>query len=174
METINEGATKGARIIRALGLYSYNATQNHKQAFNLNDSITNVVTLLWNKIKHKATLVNSIPEKLEIAGYEDELSQVWLNIINNALQASNTNCSILIGYEFKDNMHRITISNDGPKIPEDIISKIFDEFFTTKKRGEGTGLGLNIVRKIIDKHGGKISCTSDDKFTSFTIDLPIT
>ena len=111
---------------------------------------------------------------LEIAGYEDELSQVWLNIINNALQACNTNCSILIGYEFKDNMHRITISNDGPKIPEDIISKIFDEFFTTKKRGEGTGLGLNIVRKIIDKHGGKISCTSDDKFTSFTIDLPIT
>jgi PAS domain S-box-containing protein len=174
METINEGATKGARIIRALGLYSYNATQNHKQAFNLNDSITNVVTLLWNKIKHKATLVNSIPEKLEIAGYEDELSQVWLNIINNALQACNTNCSILIGYEFKDNMHRITISNDGPKIPEDIITKIFDEFFTTKKRGEGTGLGLNIVRKIIDKHGGKISCTSDDKFTSFTIDLPIT
>jgi PAS domain S-box-containing protein len=174
METINEGATKGARIIRALGLYSYNATQNHKQAFNLNDSITNVVTLLWNKIKYKATLVNSIPEKLEIAGYEDELSQVWLNIINNALQACNTNCSILIGYEFKDNMHRITISNDGPKIPEDIISKIFDEFFTTKKRGEGTGLGLNIVRKIIDKHGGKISCTSDDKFTSFTIDLPIT
>lgn len=174
METINEGATKGARIIRALGLYSYNATQNHKQAFNLNDSITNVVTLLWNKIKHKATLVNSIPEKLEIAGYEDELSQVWLNIINNALQACNTNCSILIGYEFKDNMHRITISNDGPKIPEDIIYKIFDEFFTTKKRGEGTGLGLNIVRKIIDKHGGKISCKSDDKFTSFTIDLPIT
>ncbi len=174
METINEGATKGARIIRALGLYSYNATQNHKQAFNLNESITNVVTLLWNKIKHKATLVNSIPEQLEIAGYEDELSQVWLNIINNALQACNTNCSILIGYEFKNNMHRITISNDGPKIPEDIISKIFDEFFTTKKRGEGTGLGLNIVSKIIDKHGGKISCTSDDKFTSFTIDLPIT
>ncbi|MFN5831146.1 MAG: hypothetical protein ACK46R_10380, partial [Bacteroidota bacterium] len=87
METINEGAVKGARIIRALGVYSYNSSQNQKHLFNLNDNINNVVTLLWNKIKNKATIINSIPEDLEISGYEDELSQVWLNIINNALQA---------------------------------------------------------------------------------------
>lgn len=173
METINEGAVKGARIIRALGVYSYNSSQNQKHLFNLNDNINNVVTLLWNKIKNKATIINSIPEDLEISGYEDELSQVWLNIINNALQACQTQCEILIGYERQDNVHLITLSNNGPKIPKDIIGRIFDEFFTTKRRGEGTGLGLNIVRKIVEKHGGEIFCTSDDNFTTFTIELPL-
>jgi signal transduction histidine kinase len=173
METINEGAVKGARIIRALGVYSYNSSQNQKHLFNLNDNINNVVTLLWNKIKNKATIINSIPEDLEISGYEDELSQVWLNIINNALQACQTQCEILIGYERQDNVHLITLSNNGPKIPKDIIGRIFDEFFTTKRRGEGTGLGLNIVRKIVEKHGGEIFCTSDDNFTTFTIKLPL-
>jgi signal transduction histidine kinase len=173
MGTINEGAVKGARIIRALGVYSYNSSQNQKHLFNLSDNINNVVTLLWNKIKNKATIINSIPEDLEISGYEDELSQVWLNIINNALQACQTHCEILIVYKRQDNAHLISLSNNGPKIPKDIIVRIFDEFFTTKRRGEGTGLGLNIVRKIVEKHGGEIFCTSDDNFTTFTIKLPL-
>ena len=173
MGTINEGAVKGARIIRALGVYSYNSSQNQKHLFNLSDNINNVVTLLWNKIKNKATIINSIPEDLEISGYEDELSQVWLNIINNALQACQTHCEILIVYKRQDNAHLISLSNNGPKIPKDIIGRIFDEFFTTKRRGEGTGLGLNIVRKIVEKHGGEIFCTSDDNFTTFTIKLPL-
>lgn len=173
LETINEGAVKSARIIRALGVYSYSSNQNQKMPFKLKESINNVITILWNKLKNKATLTNSIPEDVEINGYEDELSQVWLNIINNALQASLTSFEIQINYENQINSHLITISNNGPKIPKEIIGQIFDEFFTTKKRGEGTGLGLNIVRKIVEKHGGDIYCSSDDNLTTFSIKLPI-
>ena len=68
--------------------------------------------------------------------------------------------------------HEIIISNDGPRIPENIIDKLFDPFFTTKNKGEGTGLGLNIVKQIIEKHGGTIHVNSSEDLTSFIIQIP--
>ena len=125
----------------------------------------------WNKIKNNAIVINNVPENVYITGFEDELSQVWTNIINNALQASKNKCTISINYNFANNHHYISLSNNGPKISEEIIDKIFDEFFTTKKRGEGTGLGLNIVRSIVEKHQGKITCISNELLTTFEITL---
>lgn len=173
LKTINEGAIKSSKIIKALNVYSHGTDQLQQTQFNLKDNIENIIMLLWNKIKYHATVKNNIPENILITGFEDELSQVWTNIINNALQASNNKCNILIDHQQVNNRHLISISNDGPKIPEEVIDKIFDEFFTTKKRGEGTGLGLNIVKSIVEKHGGKIVCISNETNTTFTIDLPV-
>ena len=94
------------------------------------------------------------------------------NLVNNALQAANNKCDIHFNYSFKDQYHVIEVSNNGPQIPPAIIDKIFEPFFTTKARGEGTGLGLNIVRKIVEKQGGTISCSSTESLTVFTVTLP--
>jgi PAS domain S-box-containing protein len=174
LKTINEGAVKSGKIIRALNVYSHGTDQEQQTQFNLKENIDNIITLLSNKIKYHATVKNNIPENILLKGFEDELSQVWTNIINNALQASNNKCNIVIDYKNENNLHFISICNDGPKIPDIIIDKIFDEFFTTKKRGEGTGLGLNIVKSIVEKHHGKINCVSNEKNTIFTINLPVT
>ena len=173
LRTINDATLKSSRIIKALNNYSHSGEQYQMADFNLRESIDNVIAILWNKIKRGATIKNHLPEKLLVKGFEDELSQVWTNIINNALQAGVGSCNIEIHYQKQDHVHEISIENDGPRIPESVIDKIFDEFFTTKKRGEGTGLGLNIVKKIVEKHKGAIRCESQDKSTKFIITLPI-
>jgi len=172
LRTIHEGALKSSKIIKALNTYSHGSNQTEITQFDLKNNVENIITLFWNKIKYHATVKNNIPEAILLHGYEDELAQVWSNIINNALQASNNKCNITIDYTDDLNSHIISIQNDGPKIPDEVVDKIFDEFFTTKKRGEGTGLGLNIVKNIIEKHNGKITCTSSEKMTTFTITLP--
>ena len=101
------------------------------------------------------------------------MTQVWTNIINNALHASGNSCSIRFDYRETENDKIIEVSNNGPQIPPSIIDRIFDPFFTTKSRGEGTGLGLNIVHGIIEKHKGTIRCESDARSTTFIITLPL-
>jgi signal transduction histidine kinase len=139
----------------------------------LKENFENVETILWNRIKNGSNLVINIDDDLEIFGNPDEISQVWTNIINNAIQACDSKAEILIQYRKEDNYHTIIIENNGPKIPNEVINKIFDPFFSTKKRGEGTGLGLHIVKKIIDNHNGEIVCKSSDLSTQFIIKLPV-
>ena len=173
LKTIDEASIKSSKIIKALNIYSHGNALMQQTKFNLKDNIDTIITLLWNKIKNNAIVINNVPENVYITGFEDELSQVWTNIINNALQASKNKCTISINYKIDTNHHCISLSNNGPKISEEIIDKIFDEFFTTKKRGEGTGLGLNIVKSIVEKHHGKITCVSHDTLTTFEIKLPL-
>lgn len=172
IKTIGNGALKSSKIIKALNTYSHSVANEEKNTFNLKENVENVFTLLWNKLKYKCTYKNQIPDGLTLFGYEDELSQVWTNIINNAIQASPDGCHIIAKGIDTTTHTEIILENDGPQIPESDLERIFDEFYTTKKRGEGTGLGLNIVKKIIEKHSGTIRCESDSKSTKFIINIP--
>lgn len=172
VSTVGLAVNRAGSVVKALNTFSHGNIDQELSHFKLHDSFNSVITLLWNKIKYSAYVENNIPQELMISGSADELSQVWTNIINNALQAADNKCKIWIDYTEENEMHRICISNDGPAIPSEIVPKIFDAFFSTKKRGEGTGLGLNIVKKIIEKHQGKIECHSDEKKTRFLIFLP--
>jgi len=109
-----------------------------------------------------------------------QMEQVLINILNNAIDAApyNGNISISAKYssEVENEKHssklEISISNDGPDIPEENIEKIFDAFFTTKKPGKGTGLGLYISKNIINRHKGRIFASSSKGLTIFTIIIP--
>lgn len=172
VNTISLAVNRAGAVVKALNTFSHGSVDYEIGSFNLHESISSVITLLWNKIKYSAYIENTIPTEINITGNADELSQVWTNIINNALQASDNKCTISIEYAEDAKNHIISISNNGPAIPEDIIPKIFDAFFSTKKRGEGTGLGLNIIKKIIEKHQGNIVCHSNSSKTTFLISLP--
>lgn len=172
IKIIGNGALKSSKIIKALNTYAHQTAIEEKTSFNLKESVENVFTLMWNKLKYKHTYKNNLPDNLSLFGNQDELSQVWTNIINNAIQASPEGCNIIAKSIEKPNFIEIIIENDGPQISEMYLEKIFDEFYTTKKRGEGTGLGLNIVKKIIEKHLGTIRCESDKKSTKFIINIP--
>jgi two-component system NtrC family sensor kinase len=105
-----------------------------------------------------------------------QLQQVFLNIINNAIDAIGKNGEIIIRTQYKAKNHEISIqiADNGPGIAKEMINKIFDPFFTTKEVGKGTGLGLSISYGIIEKLGGRILVASEEgKGSTFTIYLPV-
>jgi two-component system NtrC family sensor kinase len=105
--------------------------------------------------------------------FPDELNQVWTNLIHNALQAMNHEGTLTIGIRQEGDNAVVSVSDNGCGIPEEIRGKIFDVFFTTKPAGVGSGLGLDIVKKIIDKHQGRIEVQSEVGVgTTFSVFLP--
>ncbi|HEY6648366.1 MAG TPA: ATP-binding protein [Mycobacterium sp.] len=114
----------------------------------------------------------SIPQ---IACYPGDLNEVWSNIIHNAIQAMDGKGTLTIRTMREgDEMIRVEIGDDGPGIPEDVIDRIFTPFFTTKPFGEGTGLGLDLARRIVvEKHQGDIRVQSKPGDTKFIVILPL-
>ena len=105
-----------------------------------------------------------------------ELNQVWTNLIDNAVDAMEENGKgkLIIRTERDHQYAKISIIDNGPGIPENILSSIFDPFFTTKGIGKGTGLGLDVVMRIIQgQHHGTVKVTSVPGCTEFIVCLPI-
>jgi len=98
---------------------------------------------------------------------------VWTNLIHNAVQALGGRGGIVIETKVEGPHVAVTIEDNGPGIPPDVMPRIFEPFFTTKAKGEGTGLGLGIVKQIVDKHGGRIDVSSQAGCTRFTVSLPV-
>jgi signal transduction histidine kinase len=111
----------------------------------------------------------------QIACYPGDLNEVWSNIIHNAIQAMDGHGTLTIRtMRESDDMIRVEIADDGPGIPEDVIERIFTPFFTTKPFGEGTGLGLDLARRIVvEKHHGDIRVQSKPGDTKFVVILPL-
>jgi PAS domain S-box-containing protein len=172
IQTTTISADQGSKVVRALNTFAHGNLASTATEFNLYENIETVITIFWNKIKQGSTVELNVPKDIRIYGMAEEMTQVWTNIVNNALHASGNRCIIRFEYQETDEHQIVTVSNNGPQIPPSIIDRIFDPFFTTKSRGEGTGLGLNIVQGIIEKHKGTIRCESDARLTTFILTLP--
>jgi signal transduction histidine kinase len=105
--------------------------------------------------------------------FVDELNQVWTNLISNAQHALAGKGTIAIETLVEDSVAVVRVIDDGPGVPKDVLPRIFEPFYTTKKKGEGTGLGLGIARQIVAKHGGEMRCESVPGRTVFEVRLPI-
>ena len=104
----------------------------------------------------------------------EEIQQVFLNIISNAIHAMNGKGSLTFSTQQNNGNIEVKIQDTGPGIPPEYISKVFDPFFTTKEQGEGTGLGLNIVHRVVEKYGGNIKIESEvGQGTTFVVSLPL-
>jgi signal transduction histidine kinase len=97
---------------------------------------------------------------------------VWANLIDNALDAVRENGRVTVTARAEGPKVVMRVTDDGPGIPAEVQSRIFDPFFTTKAVGKGTGLGLDIVRRLLDKNGGSIEVESEPGRTEFRVALP--
>lgn len=174
VEEIGQGAERITELVNALKSYSY-LDQAPTQAVDVHAGINNTLVLLRNKLKKSVTVMREFDKSLpKINAYGSELNQVWTNLIDNAVDAMNEQGMLTIKTEHDSEWIIVTITDSGAGIPEDIQKKIFTPYFTTKPPGKGTGLGLDISRKIItDKHKGEISVHSEPGKTSFIIKLPL-
>jgi two-component system NtrC family sensor kinase len=149
-----------------------------QEQVDINKTLNSTVDFLENESRYRNIDIQIDPQfdLPEITSDSSQLQQVFLNIINNAIDAIGKNGEIHIKTSFltKRKEIKIEITDNGPGIPKEDITKIFDPFYTTKEVGKGTGLGLSIVYSIIEKLGGRIMVASEvGQGTTFTIYLPL-
>lgn len=173
-KNIATATDRAAKIVFALKSYSRYDQSGSKTIANITDGINTVLTLYHYQIKHGVEVVRNYGTDLpSMLCYPDELNQVWTNLLHNALQAMGNKGVLKIDVKHQDNSISVCITDSGPGIPPEIMPRIFEPFFTTKPAGEGSGLGLDIVHKIIEKHQGKIQVESVSGQTKFTVSLPV-
>ncbi len=172
--TIETATDRASKVIFALKNFSRQDHEGEKVATDINESIDTVLTIYHNQIKQGIEVMRKFGNLPAIACFPDELMQVWTNLIHNAMHAMVGKGILTVETQIKDSNLLVSVTDTGHGIPEEIQAKIFNAFFTTKKLGEGSGLGLDIVKKIIDKHAGKIWFESEaGKGTTFFVEIPI-
>lgn len=172
-QNITLAVDKAAKVVFALKRFSHFDFSGELVLTDLIENIETVLTLYYNSIKKGIKVVKDFDDIEPIFVFPDELNQVWTNLISNAIHAMNYHGTLKISIKKVSKNIQIKINDNGTGIPKDIIKRIFEPFFTTKPQGEGSGLGLDIVKKIIKKHKGNINVESEPGNTTFTITLPL-
>ncbi len=170
---IEQGSERISEIVKALKSYVY-LDQAPIQDVDIHEGIDNTLVILRSKLKTGVTVHREYaPNLAHIEAYGSELNQVWTNLIDNAIDAMEGKGEITIRTRQDGKYVVVDIEDNGPGIPEELQTKLFTPFFTTKAIGKGTGLGLNISYNIITKHQGDIKVTSRPGQTRFEITIPI-
>ncbi|HMV44001.1 MAG TPA: PAS domain S-box protein [Leptospiraceae bacterium] len=172
ISTIQMSVDRSSKVIYALKNFTHFETDAKKKLNQVSDTIETVLTIYQNHLK-KIEIIKSYKYNEAIYCYPDDLIHLWTNIIYNALQAMKFQGILKIEIQKQNDFIEISITDSGEGIPIEIKDKIFEPFFTTKPPGEGSGLGLDIAKKIVDKHMGKIDVKSEKGSTTFTVLLPI-
>ena len=160
---------KASKVILALKTYSHKDTSIAPVPYDVVKDVEMVLTLYYNQMKYGVEIIREYEEVPHVICFPDKLHQIWVNIINNALQAMNYKGTLKIRISNDHDKVKVSITDNGPGISEDIIGRIFEPFFTTKKLGEGTGLGLDIVKRIIEEIDGSIDVESKPNETTFNV-----
>jgi signal transduction histidine kinase len=136
--------------------------------------LADTLAMLEGKARAKSATVHleTAADLPRAKGFGSEINQVWQKLVDNALDAVGTQGRVTITATTRGDSILVRIADDGPGIPEEIRARIFDPFFTTKPVGQGTGLGLDMARRIVHLHGGDIDFTTDPGRTVFRVRLP--
>jgi signal transduction histidine kinase len=164
---------RASKIVFSLKSYAHFEHSEKMVESNIIENIEVVLTLYHNQLKQGIQVIMHCEEVPMITCYPDDLNQVWVNLIHNAIQAMDVKGTLTIEVAKKYPYIAVNITDSGSGISEEIKDRIFEPFFTTKPRGEGSGLGLDIVRKVIEKHQGHINVTSQPGKTTFSVLLPM-
>jgi len=168
-----EGTARVIKIIKDLGNYAHVDNKKPEPIF-IDKLIEQSLTLVANELKYKVNIIKSLDANVSVMGFPQKLLQVFINMLVNASHAIKSTGQVSIkSICYQDEVH-ISFEDNGTGILQSDLKKIFDPFFTTKPVGKGTGLGLHIVRAIIDEHKGRINVSSViNKGSTFDIYLPI-
>ncbi len=178
-QTMEFAIGQAQRIILALKNYVHQEQQGDQmQRTNVLATLETVLTLYNHLLRDTVVLEKNYQSVPDILAYPDELNQVWTNLIQNALQAMDYRGRLSISVQPATAPQgfaavAVAFQDSGSGVPNALQEKIFQAFFTTKSAPEGTGLGLDIVRKIVQKHRGEIGLDSQPGCTVFTVWLPL-
>jgi PAS domain S-box-containing protein len=172
-QNIRLSVERASRIVYALKNYIHQGVSGAKVNAFVPDGIDVVLTLYQNQIKRGVKVTKTYETVPLLLCHPEELIQVWSNLISNAIQSMNYEGRLKISVVEEGHNIVVRLTDSGSGIPPEIQDKIFQPFFTTKPMGEGSGLGLDIVRKIVDKHHGNIEVSSQPGQTTFSIWLPL-
>ena len=168
-----EGASRVSKIIKDLGNYAH-IDDKLPEAICIDELIEKSLTLVANELKYKVTISKHLEANADVMGFPQKLLQVFINMLVNASHAIETKGSICISSRVVKQEIHVSFADDGAGISQENLKSIFDPFFTTKPVGKGTGLGLHIVRLIIEEHHGRIEVKSKvGQGSQFNIYLPI-
>ncbi|BAZ10296.1 cyclic nucleotide modulated signal transduction histidine kinase [Calothrix sp. NIES-4071] len=169
-----KGAERISELVQVMKSYSH-LDQGAVQLVDVHEGLEDTLRLFAHKLKHGIQISRNYNCKVpKITAYGSELNQVWTNLIDNAIDAIIDTGVIEITTNCTDEKIKIQITDSGSGIPQEIQSRIFEPFFTTKSIGKGSGLGLEMIRRIIEnRHRGSITFTSKPGKTTFTVCLPI-
>src|SRR5256885_1916277 len=160
-------------LIKAIKEYSY-MDQAKLQEVDIIKSLETTLTIMHHKLKRGITVTREYaPDLPKIMAYGSELNQVWTNLIDNAADAMGENGSLGIRTARENEFIVVEITDNGPGIPAEVKSRIFEPFFTTKGVGDGTGLGLDFVYRIVTGMHGMVSVNSAPGNTRFEVRIPI-
>lgn len=175
VQSIRFASEKVTKIIFALKSFSHMNTTGEEREFDVIRSIDNVLVLYQNQLKRGVEIVKIYDENVpQVFGNMEEIGQVWTNIAQNAIHAMSYVGKLTIRVVNRFDTVEISFTDTGSGISPENIGKIFTPFFTTKPLGEGSGLGLDICKKIILKHKGDITAKSvQGKGSTFIITLPV-
>ena len=172
---IQRAATRIYDLVSAVKRFTYMDKATVAEPSSISQGVIDTVAVLASKAKAKSVMVRlEIPDNLPpVRAFGGELNQVWANLLENALDAVPESGQIVVTAKHDGKHVVVRFVDNGPGIPSDIQARIFDPFFTTKPVGQGTGLGLDISRRIVQRHEGQLEVDSRPGRTEFRVTLPV-
>lgn len=170
---IESSAERISDLVAAIKEYSY-MDRMPDQNVDIHKGLENTLLMLRHRLKHGIEVTREYDRTLSpVCAHGSDLNQVWTNLIVNAADAMKDNGKLMIRTSCQDGHARVEVIDNGPGIPPEIAGRIFEPFFTTKPIGEGTGLGLDAVRRIVAANRGDINFESKPGKTRFTVRFPL-
>jgi signal transduction histidine kinase len=171
---IQQAAARICELVSAVKGFTQMDRASVPEPVDLARGLSNTLAVLASKAKGKSVGVSVNVEKNlpGVQGFAGELNQVWSNLIDNALDAVDEGGQVEIIARRERQCVVVRVVDNGGGIPVEVRDRIFDPFFTTKPVGKGTGLGLDIVRRLVQRHNGQIELESKPGRTEFRVTLP--
>lgn len=169
VKMIISSTERASKVIMALRTYSHKDTDLEIVPHDVVEDIEMVLTLLHNQIKYGIEIIREYKEVPKVLCVPDRLHQIWVNIINNAIQAMDCKGVLTISVSQIGSRVKVSITDNGPGISDAVAGRVFEPFFSTKKLGEGTGLGLDIVKRILNEVDGSIDFQTRPGKTTFNV-----
>jgi signal transduction histidine kinase len=163
-------------LVDAVKGFTFMDRQGAPEDVDIARGLADTLAMLDGKARAKSATVHletadGLPR---LHGFGSEINQVWEKLVDNALDAVGDRGTVTITATTRGDAILVRVADDGPGIPEDVRTRIFDPFFTTKPQGQGTGLGLDMARRIVHSHGGDIAFSTQPGRTVFRVQLPVT
>lgn len=165
------------KVVVALRLFQKDNLERPTDILSIRELLQKCLEAFRHVFRHEVRLHAELggsedPEPL-VCGHADELMQLWVQLVSNAVQAVGTQGDVILKLQHNQGRVQVHITDTGAAIPPQVLSEIFEPFFTTQQVGHGSGLGLFVAKKIAEKHGGDVSAQSEPGRTTFTVTLPL-